>query len=147
MSKENVEIVRRIYESWAEGDFRGGAYDIDQHVVLVVRPEPPEFGVFSGPAGCETYMRRVLEQWERLTVKAKQIQAVGDTVLAEVVQHGKGRASAIEGDNRYFMLWTFRGAKIVRIETVRDEGDALAAVGLFGVGDVAGNVEIVADQF
>jgi ketosteroid isomerase-like protein len=127
---ENVETVQRIYEAWAGGDFRAGADALDEHVVFVVRPEFPEFGVFSGPAGVETYMRRLLEQWERLTLEAKHIQTVGDTLLAHVVQHGKGRASGIEGDDRYFMLFTFRGGKIVRIETVMDEAEALEAVGL-----------------
>ena len=130
MSQENAEIVRQIYEAWAKGDFRAGDH-FDPHVVWVIRsPDFPEFGVFSGPAGLTTYTRRVLEQWERLTVEATQIQAVGDTVLVHVVQHGKGRASGIEVDDTYFMLFTFRGKQIVRMETVRDEGDALEAVGL-----------------
>jgi ketosteroid isomerase-like protein len=86
--------------------------------------------VFSGPAGVSVYVRRMLQQWERLTVEAKHIQAVGDTVLVHVVQHGKGRASGIEVDDRYFMLYTFRGDKVVRIELVRDKTDALEAAGL-----------------
>jgi ketosteroid isomerase-like protein len=55
---------------------------------------------------------------------------VGDTVLAEVVQHGKGRASGVEGDNQYFQLFTFRGGKIVRMESIMSEAEALEAVGL-----------------
>jgi uncharacterized protein len=131
-SQENVEIVRRTYEAWATGDFRAGVDDLDQHVVFVIRPDFPEFGVFLGPAGVGTYMRRLLEQWERLAIEAKQIRAVGDTVLAQVVQHGKGRESGIEGDDWYFILFTFRGGKIIRIEALRDETEALEAVGLSG---------------
>jgi ketosteroid isomerase-like protein len=130
MSKENVEIVQRIYEGWATGDFRAGGDELDEHVVFVIRPDFPEFGVFLGLVGIETYMRRLLEQWERLTVEAEHIQAVGDTVLVRVVQHGKGRVSGIEGDNRYFQLFTFRGQKIVRMESIMDEAEALEAVGL-----------------
>jgi hypothetical protein len=55
---------------------------------------------------------------------------VGDTVLAQVVQHAKGRASGIEGDLSYFMLFTFRGKKIVRTEVVMHYAEALEAVGL-----------------
>ena len=75
-------------------------------------------------------MRRFLEQFERVTIEAEQIEAVGDTVLVHVVQHGKYRASGVEGDNRYFLLFTFRGRKIVRVENVMDENEALEAVGL-----------------
>jgi ketosteroid isomerase-like protein len=45
------------------------------------------------------------------------------------LQHGKGRTSGIEGDDPYFMLFTFRGGKIVRMESIRDEAEALEAVG------------------
>jgi ketosteroid isomerase-like protein len=130
MSREHVETVQRIYDGWATGNFRAGADDLDEHVMLVVRPEFPEFGVFTGPAGVTTFVARLLEQWERLTAESSDFEAAGDTVLARVVQHGKGRASGIEGDNLYFMLFTFRGGKIVRIEVVMDEHEARAVAGL-----------------
>ncbi len=75
-------------------------------------------------------MRRFLEQFERVTIEAEQIEAVGDTILVHVVQHGKYRTSGVEGDNQYFMLFTFRGRRIVRIETVMEEAEALEALGL-----------------
>ena len=137
MSRRNVEIVRRIFEAWGTGDFRAGADDLDQHVVFVIRPDFPEWGVFVGPEGVRQLMRRFLEQWERFAIEAKQFQAVGDTVLVHVIQHSKGRASGIEGDLPHFMLFTFRGGKIVRMESVMHEPEALEAVGL------KDNVEIV----
>ena len=130
MSREHVEVVQRIYDGWATGNFRAGADDLDEHVMFVVRPDFPEFGVFTGAAGVTTFVARMLEQWERLTVEASDFETAGDTVLASVVQHAKGRASGIEGDDRYFMLFTFRGGKIVRIETVRDRHEARVAAGL-----------------
>ena len=129
MSRENVETVRQIYDAWATGDFRAGAEHLDQDVVFVVRPDFPEFGVFHGPDAIGGYMSRLLEQWERLALEAEHLHAHGDIVLVHVVQHGKGRVSGIEGDHRYFMLFTFDGRKIVRIETVIDEGEALRATG------------------
>ena len=130
MSQENVETIRRIYEAWAVGDFGAGIGFLDQHVVLVIGQDFPEFGVFVGIEGVADYMRSFLDPWERLTIQALDIRAVGDTVLASVAQHGKGRASGIEGDNRYFQLFTFRGAKIVRMESVMNEAEALEAAGL-----------------
>ena len=91
MSEENVEVVRAIYEGWATGDFRAGVHALDRHIVLVVRQDFPEFGVFVGVDGIRDYMRRFLDRWEQLTVEAEDLQAVGDTVVARVVQHGKGR--------------------------------------------------------
>jgi ketosteroid isomerase-like protein len=130
MSQENVEIVRRIYEAWGQGDFRTRIGDLDEHVVLVIQPDFPEFGVFLGLDGVRDYMRRFLDQWDQLTIQATHLRAVGDTVLAAIVQHGKGRASGVEGDIRYYQLFTFRGEKIVRLESILDEAAALEAAGL-----------------
>jgi ketosteroid isomerase-like protein len=130
MSQENVERVREIYEGWAAGDFRVSVDDLDRNVVFVVGPDFPDSGAFHGTDGVTDWMRRFLEQWARVTIEAKHLQAVGDTVLAHIVQHSTGRASGIEGDLRYYMLFTFRGAKIIRIETIMHQGEALEAVGL-----------------
>lgn len=130
MSQQNIEVVRKIYEGWATGDFRSGVDDLDPQVMFIVSYDFPEFGVYVGPDGVRDYMQRFLEQWERLTIEATHLRAVGDTVLAHVVQHAKGKASGIEGDLRYFTLITFRGDKILRMEHVMHEREALEAVGL-----------------
>jgi uncharacterized protein len=130
MSQENVEIVRRIFDAWATGDMRAGFDDFDEHIVFVATPDLPAFGVFFGRDAVRNFMKDFLEQWERFTVEAKHIEAVGDTVLAQAVQHGKARASGIEGDVSLFMLFTFRGNKIVRYESVMEEAEALEALGL-----------------
>jgi ketosteroid isomerase-like protein len=130
MSQENVETVRRIFEAWANGDFREGASDIDRDVVFVVSADFPTAGVFVGLDGVRDYIRDFLAQWETMTIEATDTEAVGDTVLAHVLQHAKGRASGVEVDLPHFMLFTFRGKAIVRIESVMDKAEALEALGL-----------------
>jgi ketosteroid isomerase-like protein len=98
--------------------------------VCVVSSDFPAFGAYFGLDGIRAYWRDFLAQWERVTFEAERLQAVGDAVLARVVQHSKGRASGIEGDLSYFMLFTFRRGKIVRMESIMGEGEALGAVGL-----------------
>jgi ketosteroid isomerase-like protein len=75
-------------------------------------------------------MRDFLAQWDQVTFTLSRVRAVGDTVLADAVQHGRGRASGVTGDLHYFMLFTFRGGKIVRYDTVMHEREALEALGL-----------------
>jgi uncharacterized protein len=130
MSEENVAIVRRAYERWATGDFRSGAADLDPHVVFVVQAPFLEPGVYLGHDGVRDYMSRFLEQWEHYTIEAEQFQAVGDTILVRIYQRGKGKASGIDTELRSYMLFTFRGRKIIRIENVLDETKALEAAGL-----------------
>jgi ketosteroid isomerase-like protein len=130
MSQETVEIVQRIFDSWATGDFGAGLADLDPEVVFVVRHPFPEAVETIGPDGIKQYMRRFLDNWETYAVEARDLQAVGDTVVADAMQRGEGKASGIEMEQQFFMLFTFREGKIVRIESVLDRDQALEAAGL-----------------
>ncbi|MDX6573486.1 MAG: hypothetical protein QOC86_2642 [Gaiellales bacterium] len=131
MSEENVEIMRQVFDAWGRGEFGEAVLPhLDEHVLYVIPPDFPEFGVFVGLDGFAKFTRRFLAPWERLTIKAQHVEAIGDTVLVRCVQRGKGRVSGIEGDTLYSMLFTFRGDKVVRIEAVMDEGEALRVAGL-----------------
>ena len=130
MSEENVEIVRRLFEGWSVGDFTVGIEAIDPHVLFLVHPPFPEAGIRVGPEGISEYLLGFLAQWERFTVEATELRAVGDTVLARVIQRAKGRASGIEGEASYYMLFTLRGRKLVRMDSIVDEAEALEAAGL-----------------
>ena len=130
MSQENVAVVRRIFDRWATGDFGAGLADLDPDVVFVVRRPFPEAGETVGPDGIRKYMRGFLDNWARYAVEARSYRAAGDTVVAKAVQRGQGKASRIEMEQEFFMLFTFRGGKIVRIESVLNEREALKAAGL-----------------
>jgi ketosteroid isomerase-like protein len=51
-------------------------------------------------------------------------------VIVSVYQSGVGRTSGVPVELRYFTLWSFRGRKVIRIESFRDRGEALEAAGL-----------------
>jgi ketosteroid isomerase-like protein len=130
MSDENVEIVRRIFDAWSTGDFGAGLADLDPDVLFVVRRPFPEAGETVGPDGIRDYMARFLDNWETYAVKAGDLRAAGDTVVADAVQHGMGKASGIEMEQPFFMLFTFRAGKIVRIESILNRDEALESAGL-----------------
>jgi ketosteroid isomerase-like protein len=130
MSEESVQIVRRIFEGWAVGDFGAGLADLDPDVVFVVRQPFPEAVETTGADGIREYMRRFLDNWESYAVEARDLQAVGDVVVADAVQRGEGKASRIEMEQEFFMLFTFRGGKIVRVESILERDQAWEAAGL-----------------
>ena len=130
MSQEIVEIVRRIYEGWATGDFQASFDELDPHVVFIVSADFPDAATCYGTESVREWMRRFLEQWDRLTIEANELRAVGDTVIVRLTQRGQGRASGIEGDMSYFHVLTFRGGKIMRLDVVMHEREVLEALGL-----------------
>jgi ketosteroid isomerase-like protein len=135
MSERNVETVRAVYEQWSEGDFRPSAELFDPHVVLVLSgefgPDAPDAGAYHGAEAIGAYTRDfLLRPWAQLTMEAEEIVATGDSVLVGVHQSGVGRTSGVPTEMRYFTLWSFRGSRVIRIESFRERADALKAAGL-----------------
>jgi ketosteroid isomerase-like protein len=131
MSQENVEAVRTVYERWSEGDFRAAVDLFARHVLLVVGPDFAGSGPYLGAEEIGRYTREeLLQTFTDFAMEAEEIVPAGDSVLVSVHQHGVGRASGVATEARYFTVWTFRGRKVVRIESFARRGEALEAAGL-----------------
>lgn len=130
MSQEKVEAVRVVYERWGKGTFQGTEGIYDEHVLLVMRPQFPDAGVYVGIDEVAKYTRGFLEPWTHIAIEAEELIDAGDTVLAGVRQHGAGTESGAVTEFRYWHVWTFRGSKVIRLETFRERAEALAAAGL-----------------
>ena len=130
MSRENVEVVRAVYDEWAKGNFRAGVELYDPNILLVLTEDFPEADKYLGIEGVGDYMRGFLSAWDELSITAEEFIAAGDSVVVAVQQHGAGRGSGISGDHRYFHVWTFRGGAVTRLDVIGDRARALEAVGL-----------------
>jgi ketosteroid isomerase-like protein len=126
-----VENVRQIYESWGRGDFRAGGELYDPYVLLVLRPEFPEAGVYCGPDEIRKYMREdFLADFESAAIAGEEFLDAGDSVVVRVNQQATGPESRAPVGMRYYQIWTFRGRSVIRIESVMERTDAMEAVGL-----------------
>ena len=130
MSREKVEVMRRVFDDWGRGNFRAAVELFDPHALLVLRPEFPDAGVYLGPEEIATYTRDLLASWADFAIAAEDFFDAGDTVVVEVHQRGVGVRSGVVTELRYFQVWTFRGDAIIRIESFREREQALEAVGL-----------------
>jgi ketosteroid isomerase-like protein len=130
MSRENVDVVRRIYERWGRGDFRAGVELFDPFVLLVLRPEFPDAGAYCGPEEIRRYTRdHFLADFEDVRITGDEFLEGGDSVVVHVNQQATGPGSGAPVGMRYYQVWTFRGRSVIRIESIRERGDALKAVG------------------
>lgn len=130
MSQEHLDAVRAVYDAWGRGDFQGGPNVYDPLAVLVQGEGFPDKGAHLGIEGIRKYTRGFLEAWERITIEAEELIEAGDSVIAAVVQRGVGQGSGAPAEFRYFHVWTFRGDRVIRLETVRERAQALALTGL-----------------
>ncbi len=130
MSEENVEAVRAIYERFSEGDFRASVDLFDRHIVFLMMPDAPDAEVYVGVEAVAATTRGLFETWADFTLKAEEFIPAGDSVLVSVRQQGVARISGVPSDEHYFAVWSFRGRKVIRIETCPERAEALEAAGL-----------------
>ena len=127
MSEENEAQLNRFYARWAAGDWTDVSIFDPFAVAVMPDPEPrPHYGV----EAMGRYWREFLESWEDIRMEATGYRAIGDTIVVSVRRVGKGSGSGAEIEDEATHVWTFRGARVVRMEVFERESDALEAAGL-----------------
>jgi uncharacterized protein len=130
MSQENVEIVRSIYDRWAEGDFRAGRELLDPNITTVWAQEFPTAGTYHGPDEHEAAMRQWLSAWTDFEIEAERFEDAGDSVIVPFVVRARGRDSGAEVARRWAHAWTLVDGRVIRFEVHLDVAEALRVVGL-----------------
>ena len=96
---------------------------------FVIGPDFPDTGLYKGLEGVNRYTRLFLDPWDRITIKAEEMEVEGTSIVAAVLQEGTGSGSGAATEFRYFQVWTFADGKVVRWQNYRDRESALAAAG------------------
>jgi ketosteroid isomerase-like protein len=130
MSQENAEIVRRMYDAYASGDFETAMAYLDPEIEmdLTLRPDGK---VFHGHVGVTEAVRTWLGAWEDWRLEVEEIIDLrGDRVLVLATESGRGKGSGIEIEHPHGMIATVRSGKIVRTVGYVERSEALEAAGL-----------------
>ena len=128
MSQENVEIVRRLYEQWREGDYSGTDW-ADENIEFVMRT--PEGGTARGIEAMRDAWRDFLRAWHEFRGVPREFIDVGNQVLVLNEFGGRGRESGVPiRGMRGAALFTFDGGKVVRLALFTDWDQAREAAGL-----------------
>jgi uncharacterized protein len=132
MSQENVEIVRSSFQAFAEGglDAVAGLWAADINW-RAMEGAIDDVGEMHGPEAVRRYLEDWLDMFDDVTLLPDEVLDLGDDrVLA--VQRGAGRAKAsgIEVELRYAVVYTVRDGKITRAREYVDRERALEAAGL-----------------
>src|SRR5438128_2624443 len=117
MSRENVEIVRQLNSVYNERSFEDNRDLIDPDFVWdMSRMEVPESAAYSGLPGLRNFLDTWGEGFAAEHVELEEILDAGDRVLVMIHHTGRGRASGIEVDQRYAMVWTLRAGRALRMD-------------------------------
>jgi len=139
MSQENVEIVRRAYESfnrWAahpeEDPLANPEVESLFHpeIAFHTYPNAPEAGVYRGRDAVIAYNQRLFEQFESVRIELDDVLPAGDRVVVMSRQHAVPRGGQAATVVQVVELWSIRDGLLAERETFPTREDALEAVGL-----------------
>ena len=133
MSRENVEVVRRVTDVMdAEG------FEAAPPILLAAAHTDVEWREDPARPGSADY--RVVERVRKVILdrmdtldfdqQTEDLIDVDDKVVILVRWVGRGKASGAQGEISMAMLWTVRDQAITRLEFILDRAQALEAVGL-----------------
>jgi len=131
VSRENVEVVRGIWEADRQRDARA--------VRAAYAPEVEwedttglwgDWGTSRGPDGIQAAWRRWYEAFEDVRFEWDEVTDAGDDVVVTYRARARGRGSGAVVDQAFTLIWSLRAGKVVRIRAYADRADALGAAGL-----------------
>jgi ketosteroid isomerase-like protein len=125
VSEANVELVRRLFESYSRGDYAAAAECLDPDVVYEVGQELP----LRGRAAVRAMWERWDSTWEELETVPEEFVDAGHEVLVTVHYSAVGRGSGIKYDERLFDVYTFRDGQCVHKREFRTRAEAASALG------------------
>ena len=132
MSRENVDVVRRIYEAFARGDLAEGLSQLHPEIEWREPPESPGAGVYRGHDGVRRSYEAWKGNWADYRLDVEELIDAGDEVLVRCRQRVRAKASGAELEQPLFGVWTLRDGAVVRMRMFHDEREARDAAGLPG---------------
>ena len=129
MSGEKVEIVRRIYDAYAAGDFET-AFELIDPAVEFDGTARPEGGIYHGHEGVAEALRTWTGTWESWRLELDEVVDAGPHVVAFERQSGRGKGSGLRWAEETATLFTFRDGTVVRMVWFASREAALEAAGL-----------------
>jgi ketosteroid isomerase-like protein len=129
MADSNVEVVRLLFERFAEGGIEPALEGLSEELVIEIPPEmSAEPDSYHGHEGARRYFDGFDGMIEDLRYEALELIPVGDDVLAHVRLSGRGASSGLDVALEPYVMHELAQGKIVRIRPYPDLESARAAL-------------------
>jgi ketosteroid isomerase-like protein len=131
MPQTNTEIIRDGYEYFTKTG-RPSAQIMAPEFVwdMSTFRSWPEQQLYPGAEGAERFLAAWLAAWDDWVLEAEAYHEAGEKVVAVMHQHGRSKASGLEVDMHFAMVWTMRDGETTRMHMYADPAEAFEAVGL-----------------
>ena len=131
MSRENVEIVRRIVEDAVRGTWEESAPhlgpDTELHGTVGGLTEG---SVWRGSEQIGKFFEEDSDAWDERRLDAEEFIDAGDCVVVLLHEFRRGKGSGVEIETDTAMVYEVRDRHVVRIQGYMNRAEALEAAGL-----------------
>jgi ketosteroid isomerase-like protein len=132
-SGDTVDLLRRFYESFSQGDLDSVLELCTEDVELYKDPEVMEMVAAFAPRGQEhvaQYLRGWLDSWSDYRARPQEFLQSGDEVAALTRPRARGRNSQFEIEGDMADVFTVREGRIARFRLYIQRSDALDSLGI-----------------
>ena len=130
VSRENVDVVREMYEAFNRGDFETGLVLLDPQPELHQAPEVIDAEAYVGIDAFVRGMSLFMADWDHPSLEPQDVDEVGDFVVMRVRISGRGKTTGLEMTTQFFHAWTFRDGRAWQCFVRSTREEALIAVGV-----------------
>jgi ketosteroid isomerase-like protein len=132
MSEENVEIIRRGFETMQRDGWQTLFSLIDPEFELTTPPDlAMEPDTYRGEAGLRRYFESFEDAMEDIQIVPEgEFLGAGNKVFVPFRLSARGRETGIEATQHAFQVWTMRAGKGLRVEIFASREQALEAAEL-----------------
>ena len=129
MSKENVEVIRRGFETWNAGDMDAFRENLDPGIIWRGPEGWPEPGPYAGREAVMRQVEQLRETWDADSFELiSDFIDVGDRVAVRFIWQGAGHGP--ESNIELTAVYSVRKGKCIAIELFWDHAEALEILGL-----------------
>jgi len=122
----NVDVIKRLYRAFSEGDLDAVFDMIDPHVEWIESAAIPYGGVFKGhEAILNGVFAKIGAEWDNFTADVDQFIGSGDIVVTLGSDSGTFKATGKTMTAATASVWTLKNGKVVKF---RQYIDTLAVV-------------------
>jgi ketosteroid isomerase-like protein len=130
MSQENVELVRRGFARWNEGDYDFFFSSSTPDVELLSRFGSLTGEPYRGHEGVRAWLADIQHAFERFDLWLDEVRDLGDDVLALGGIRMRSRGSGLEMKEPMGWVFEFRDGRVARMRFYASPSEALEAAGL-----------------
>jgi ketosteroid isomerase-like protein len=134
MAREDVELVRRGFELWAQGGHEAAQEFLRARLApdfeYIPHMAQIEGKVYKGPEALATWVSDMLEAFEEVRPEAEEFRDLGEHVMVNGRTTLRGKGSGVPTEFKWVQLYAFRDRLMTSCHIYPDEQSALAALGL-----------------